>query len=148
MCFQKSCSKEDAAVLVPEYKIFIVDDHPLIRRGYKLLIDCEPDLALCGEAASGFEALEKIPLAAPDLVITDISMEGMDGLELTAHLHEVRPALPILISSTYEKELYATKALQRGARGYVQKSDLMEDGIKAIRCLLGGAYCENCPYVL
>ena len=145
---QKRCTREDTSVLVPEYRIFIVDDHPLIRRGYKLLIDCEPDMVICGEAASGVEALEKIPLAAPDLVITDLSMDGMDGLELTATLHEVRPALPILISSTYEKELFAARALQLGAHGYIQKSELMEEGLEAIRCLLGGTHCENCPYVL
>lgn len=136
-----------AAESIVAQRIFIVDDHPLMRRGYNAIISSEPDLEVCGEAADAFEAIEKIREAAPDLVVTDISMEGMNGLELTEYLDREWPELPVVISSTYEVALYGRRARQAGARGYVQKSELVEKGIRALRCFFAEETCPNCPYV-
>ena len=151
MCVLQQTNPTDqglqAAESIEPQRIFIVDDHPLMRQGYKAIISSEPDLGVCGEAADAFEAIDKIAEAAPDLVITDLSMEGMNGLELSDYVHREWPELPIVISSTYEVAIYGRRAQQAGAIGYVQKSDLLENGIRAIRCFIAKETCPNCPYV-
>ena len=147
MCIHKNhvLPNGSTTLPIPFYNIFVVEDNPLMRQGYRMLIDVEPDLFLCGEATNGLEALEMmLNSGPPDLVITDISMKRMDGLELTKYLHELWPKLPILVSSTYEKYRYAQAAREAGAGGYVQKCDLVDDGIGAIRCLLGVNPCKGC----
>lgn len=121
-----------------KHSIFIVDDHPIMRLGYHTLINREPDLECGGEATRATEALEKIPTAHPDLVIVDISMEGMDGIELTKHLRELHPSLPVLVVSMHHEDLYCERALRAGARGYLMKSEVGAYVIDAIRRLLSG----------
>lgn len=126
------------------YKIFVVDDHPLMRRGYASLINQEPDLKLCGEAGSADEALEKVQESRPDLVIADISMEGMNGIELIKHLHARKPDLPVLVVSMHDELLYAERALSAGARGYVMKNEVDTSVIGAINKILqGGLYVSE-----
>ena len=124
------------------YKIFVVDDHPVMRLGYAALINREPDLVVCGEAGTAEEALEKI--TAPDLIIVDISMEGMGGLELIRHLRAYQPALPVLVVSMHDELLYGERALRAGARGYIMKSEVDTTIVEAIRHILsGGFYVSN-----
>jgi len=106
------------------YRIFIVDDHPIMRRGYSALISREPDLEVCGEAGSGEEAIEQILKESPDLVIADISMDGMNGSEMIKHLKSLRPELPFLVVSMHDETLYAERALHAGASGYIMKSEV------------------------
>lgn len=120
--------------------IYIVDDHPLIRRGYAYLIDREPDLSLCGEAASAAKALEDVPRLKPDLLITDVSLDDMNGIELVKQLQALKPDLPILVVSVHDEMLYAERALASGARGYVTKSRMEEAVVNAIRSLLNGNF--------
>lgn len=151
MCIHNNAVRSTGSIDLPIslYTIFVVEDNPLMRQGYRMLIDVEPDLFLCGEATNGLEALEMmLDSGPPDLVITDISMKRMNGLELTKYLHELWPTLPILVSSTYEKYRYAKAARDAGAGGYVQKCDLVDDGIGAIRCLLGVDPCRECSHLL
>ena len=122
-------------------KIYVVDDHPLIRLGYAHLIGEQPDLTLCGEASSAAQALEEIPHAKPDLVITDISLKGMNGIELVKQLQAQDPDLPILVVSIHDEMLYAERALCAGARGYLTKCNMDKTIIGAIRCMLEGGYC-------
>ena len=121
-----------------KHQIFVVDDHTITRAGYYYIIDEEMDMQICGEAASAMEALEKIPEATPDLVITDLTMEGMSGLELVKHLHAQRPELPVLVVSMHDESLYADRALRAGAKGYIMKSEVDSVVVKAIRRILGG----------
>jgi DNA-binding NarL/FixJ family response regulator len=121
-------------------KIFVVDDHSVMRWGYIALINQEPDLHVCGEAASALEALEQIPVAAPDLAIVDISLEGMNGIELTKHLQTQYPELPVLVVSMHDESLYGERALRAGARGYIMKREARTRIVEAIRRILNGVF--------
>lgn len=121
-------------------KIFIVDDHPLVRRGYVYMIGHEPDLELCGEASTAQEALARIPEALPDLVITDLSLDGMGGIELIKTLQDLWPDLPVLVISMHDENMYAGRALRAGARGYVMKRGEESSVVDAIRRVLGGGF--------
>lgn len=82
-----------------KYRIYIVDDHPLMRRGYRSLLESEPDLLVCGEAGSAGEALVELPEANPHLLIADITLKDQNGLELIRRVHAERPGLPVLLSA-------------------------------------------------
>ncbi len=118
--------------------VFIVDDHPMMRRGYASLVNAEPDLAICGEAATASAAIVGVEETAPDLVIADISIEGTNGIELTKQLLSQQPNLPVLIISMHDEALYAERALQAGARGYLMKMEGDESVLQAIRRVLDG----------
>lgn len=119
-------------------QIFIVDDHPMMRRGYAALIDDAPDLDVFGEAGSAQEALAALAEVEPDLVVADISLDGPNGIELARQLLTWYPDLPILIASMHDEALYATRALQVGARGYIMKTESDSVLLQAIRHVLGG----------
>lgn len=123
-----------------KHKIFVVDDHPVMRKGYWFLMHQEPDLQVCGEASTAPEALEKIPKARPDLVIVDISLGGMNGLELIKHLQAQFPDMHTLVVSTHDEALYGERALLAGARGYIMKSEVDTTIIEAIRRVLNGGF--------
>lgn len=120
--------------------IFVVDDHSVMRWGYIALINQELDLQVCGEASAALEALEKIPEASPDLAVVDISLEGMNGIELTKYLQTQHPDLPVLIVSMHDESLYGERALRAGARGYIMKREARTKIVEAIRRILNGSY--------
>lgn len=125
-------------------KILIVDDHPLMRKGLALTIDAEADMTIRGQAASAEEALDLIEEEVPDLVIVDISLPGMSGLELVKHLQAVHPEIRILVVSRHDETLYAERAIRAGARGYIMKLQAGEVIAKAIRRVLnGGIYVSE-----
>ena len=121
-------------------KVFIVDDHPLMRRGYASLIGRETDLTVCGEAGSANEAIAKFPESEPDFLICDISLGGMSGLELVKHLLPLYPKLLVLIISMHDESTYAERALAAAARGYMMKSEVDTKVVEAIRRILAGGY--------
>lgn len=124
--------------------ILIVDDHPLMRKGLALTLEEETDLRVIGEAASAEEALKLVDEIEPDLVIADVSLPGMSGLELVKHLHAVQPKLPILVVSRHDEALYAERAIRAGARGYIMKLEADEVIVKAVRHVLrGGVYVSD-----
>ena len=102
-------------------RILIVDDHPMMREGVGQWIQRAPDLEVCGEAGSATEALSLVEKLKPDLVLTDISLTGRNGLELIKDLCALQPGLPVLVLSMHEESLYAGRALRAGARGYIMK---------------------------
>ena len=105
-------------------KVFIVEDHPIVRQGYTLLIERERDIELCGEATSGQQALEQIAQLAPDMVVLDISLAGdMNGVDLIKALLATYATLPILVVSGHDETIYAERLLAMGVRGYVMKGD-------------------------
>lgn len=125
-------------------KIFIVDDHPVVRRGYASIISRESDLEVCGEASSGQEALEKIPETHPDLILADILMEGMSGIELIKHVEAQEFDMPVLVISMHDESLYAERALEAGAMGYIMKDEVDTVIIDAIHTILqGGLYVSE-----
>jgi DNA-binding NarL/FixJ family response regulator len=121
--------------------ILLVDDHPVMRRGLGMIIGDETDLNVTHEAGSSEEALDLIEKTRPDLVVADISLPGMSGIELTKHLQTVYPDLPVLIVSRHDETLYAERALRAGAKGYVMKLEASDTIVTAIRRVLrGGIY--------
>jgi DNA-binding NarL/FixJ family response regulator len=123
---------------VPKCKVFLIDDHPIVRQGLALFIDREPDLMVCGEAEGATSALQAIRETAPDFVVLDISLEGPDGLELLKTLRVRYPNLPVLVLSMHDEAVYAERALRAGANGYIMKQEATDKVLTAIRHILGG----------
>jgi DNA-binding NarL/FixJ family response regulator len=104
-------------------QLLIVDDHPLFREGLRQMIERDPLLAVCGEAANGTQALELIPQLKPDLVLVDISLGSGSGIDLVKSIRGFWEDLPILVISMHDESLYAERALRAGAMGYVMKHE-------------------------
>lgn len=119
-------------------RIFLVDDHSIVRDGLKQLIQAKDEFEVCGDAESGAQALERIPSAKPDLAIVDLGLQGMNGLELIKNLKQRFPQLLVLVMSMYEEMVYAERALRVGAKGYIMKKGNSEELLKAIRHVLSG----------
>ncbi len=118
--------------------ILLVDDHPLLREGIAMNLEAEPDLQVVAQADDAETALVLFDEAAPDLVITDVSLPGMSGLELVKHLLARRPDLPVLVVSRHDEDLYAERAVRAGARGYVSKVAGGRQIVAAVRRVLRG----------
>jgi DNA-binding NarL/FixJ family response regulator len=118
--------------------VFVVDDHPLLRQGLALLINREPDLAVCGEAEEAHGAMKAISTTNPDILIADISLNGPDGLELLKNLRTSHPYLPVLVLSMHDETIYAERALRARANGYIMKQEATEKVLIAIRRILKG----------
>ncbi|MGD1086831.1 MAG: response regulator transcription factor [Verrucomicrobiota bacterium] len=119
-------------------KILIVDDHPMMREGLAQLIANQPGLQVCGEAGDAREALEKIPVLQPDLVLTDITMPGKNGLELIKDIQALHPGVLVLVISMHDEALYVERVLRSGGRGYVMKQEGGKMIAEAIRRVLDG----------
>ena len=119
-------------------RILLVDDHRIVLNGYQLMLDAEPDLAVCATATSVPEALDAVERAGPDLVVTDLSMAGRGGIDLIKDLVALHPELLILVCSMHDETLYAERALRAGAKGYVMKDADGPTFLAAIRRVLDG----------
>jgi DNA-binding NarL/FixJ family response regulator len=119
-------------------RIFIVDDHPLMRQGLAQLIGLEPDLDVCGEAENAERALDTIGACKPDLVLADISLPGKNGLELIKDFQAFQPGLAVLVISMHDESLYAERVLRAGGRGYIMKLAGGKKLMQAIRQVLDG----------
>ena len=119
-------------------KIIIADDHAVVRKGLKQIFDETLDLAVTGEANSGYELLDKIRTNDYDVVILDISMPGKDGLDTLKELKTIKPDLSVLIFTIYPEEQYAVRVLKAGASGYINKESEPEVLIEAIRKVAQG----------
>jgi DNA-binding NarL/FixJ family response regulator len=128
-----------AAVMTPvRRRVFLVDDHPMMRAGLAGLIQSQPDLEVVGEASDAPSALQDIISCQPDLVLTDLTLPGRSGIDLIKDLLAQRPELPILVLSMHDEMVHAERALRAGARGYVMKEAGGERLMAAIREVLTG----------
>lgn len=119
-------------------RIYIVDDHPLVREWLSNLLGQEPDLLVCGGAASAPVALQEIEQLQPDVVIVDITLANGSGLELIKDLRGIAPQTIPLVLSMHDEQVYAERALRAGARGYVSKRDSTRKITTAIQEVLAG----------
>ena len=119
-------------------RILVVDDHAIVRQGLIKLIETELDLMVCSEAENAGQALKAMAGQQYDLAIVDISLEGINRLELTEIMKLRSPKMIVLILSMYEGLFYAQRALRAGASGYVAKYEASEKIITAIRLVLSG----------
>ena len=120
------------------YNLFIVDDHPLMREGLAMILESQPDFNIVAMAGSAEEAMENIEKHRVDLLIVDISLPGMSGLELVKHMSALKPTLKMLVMSRHDEQLYAERVIRSGAKGYVMKVEARKVIIEAIRKILGG----------
>ncbi|GAB4502376.1 MAG: response regulator transcription factor [Anaerolineales bacterium] len=118
--------------------ILLADDHSVLRSGLKLLLESQPDLLVVGEASSGLEALDLAGKLQPDLILLDLSMPGLGGLEALPALRKSVPAAKILILTMHDDPQYLRSALKNGASGYVLKKAADSELISAIRAVLRG----------
>jgi DNA-binding NarL/FixJ family response regulator len=104
-------------------RVFLVDDEPTVRRGLRMQLELEADMAVVGEAADGHAAIEQVAGAAPDVVLMDLQMAGLDGLSATSALRAQLPSLPVVILSLHDGLRTRSAALAAGARAFVSKHD-------------------------
>ena len=123
---------------VTKSRVFIVDDHTMFREGLRQLIDSDPGLTVCGDAAGAAEALPVIRKLKPDIVLVDISLGGTSGIDLTKSIKGEFEDMPVLVVSMHDESLYAERALRAGAMGYVMKHEPAKTMKAAIYKVLGG----------
>jgi DNA-binding NarL/FixJ family response regulator len=119
-------------------RILLADDHQLVRRGVRMILDSEPDLAVIAEAGDGAEAVAKAKQERPDLAILDIAMPRMTGLQAARELTRQIPGIRVLMLTMYDNEQYLFEALKAGASGYVLKSVADRDLVEACRAAMRG----------
>jgi len=133
-----------ASVDKQKQRIFLVDDHPLVREWLTNLINQQSDLEVCGKAENTADALAGIARTRPALAVVDITLNAASGLELIKDLCIQHPSVASLVFSMHEEELYAERAMRAGARGYVRKRETSKNILAAIRCVLeGGIYVSQ-----
>ena len=122
----------------PTVRVVIVDDHSLVRDGLRARLSVVPGLQIVGEAASGEQALALAAADPPDLMLVDVGMRGMNGIELATALRERHPQIRVLMLSMYDNREYVLSAIRAGARGYVLKESPTEEIIAAISAVWAG----------
>lgn len=124
---------------IAKARVLIVDDHEIVREGIRrLLTGSRPDWDICGDATNGHQAIEAVERLKPDVVVLDITMPGMSGLEAAPHIAKMNPECRILIFTMHDSSLLSAEIRNVGAHGYVQKSQAARDLVVAIECLLQG----------
>jgi len=119
-------------------RLLLVDDHQVVRAGLRMLLMAEEDMAIVGEVGSGAEALKAVEELRPDVVIMDVVMSGMSGIEATRRIRKVAPGVAVLALTMHEDEQYFFEMLQAGAAGYIPKRAAPDDLVSAIRVVSRG----------
>jgi len=120
-------------------KVLLADDHSIVRAGLRRIVEESDDIQVIAEAGDGREAIVSVQKNPPDVAVIDISMPGMDGLELISHLRSYFPELPVLVLTMYEEEQYVVRAFEAGAMGYITKQSAPEQLLSAIRKVNSGS---------
>jgi DNA-binding NarL/FixJ family response regulator len=137
-------SAELSETVARKSRVFIVDDHPLVREGLANLINGQDDLIVCGEAEDSVQAIAGIIQARPDVALIDISLKNESGLELVKDLGKQCPFVALIVLSMHDEALYAERALRAGARGYIMKRETSKSVLASIRRVLeGGVYVSE-----
>jgi DNA-binding NarL/FixJ family response regulator len=123
---------------VEAIKLLIVDDHPVVREGIGAMLKREPDFKIVGEASNGLEAVEQARELSPDVILMDLRMPEMDGVEAITRIKEAKPEVKFIILTTYSDDEYIFKGIAAGARAYLLKDAPREELFKAIRAVYRG----------
>lgn len=134
-------------------KIMIVDDDPLVTQSLKIILEQDGDIEVTSLCGSGREAVEKYPDVKPDVVLSDIRMEDMDGLAATSAILDLDPDAKVILLTTFLDDEYINQALKVGAKGYILKQDCasLEDAVRAVaggQTVFGGKIVERLPDLL
>ena len=119
-------------------KVLLADDHSIVRAGLRRIVEESEDMEVIAEAADGREAIRQAHKNLPDVAVIDISMPGLDGLEVISQLRSYYPKLPIIVLTMHEEEQYVVRAIEAGAMGYITKRSAPEQLVKAIRKVHAG----------
>ncbi len=126
---------------IKKTQVLLADDHTIVRQGLRALLEAEPDIEVVGEAADGAEAVEKSASLAPDVVVMDISMSRMNGVEATRRIARHNPETRVVVLTIHTCDEYVTSCLKAGAKGYLVKESASSDLVQAIRAVkAGGTY--------
>jgi DNA-binding NarL/FixJ family response regulator len=129
---------------IKKIKVLIADDHVMVRQGFMVLLNAQPDIEVIGEAADGNEMVELAENLHPDVVLADISMPNLNGIDATKLIHQRYPEMPVVMITIHTSSSYVVRALRSGARGYVVKNDDFQHVIQAIKAvMLGQRYLSN-----
>jgi two-component system response regulator NreC len=129
---------------INKIKVIIADDHAMVRQGFMVLLNAQPDMEVVGEAADGNEMVELAANLRPDVVLADISMPNLNGIEATKIIHQRYPDMPVVIITIHTSSSYVIRALRNGARVYVVKNDGFQNVIQAIKTVSQGQrYLSN-----
>jgi DNA-binding NarL/FixJ family response regulator len=136
-----------AAAPLSRLRVFLTDDHTVVREGLRLLINAQPDMRVVGEAGEGRTAVETLRQNygenPPDVVLMDLSMPGWSGIETTARIREEWPAIKVLALTMHEDRAYLRGVLEAGASGYMLKRSTTDEVVRAIRTVAaGGTYLD------
>ncbi len=123
--------------------ILLADDHAILRQGLRALLEIQPDLKVIGEASDGIETVQLVSELRPQVVILDIMMPGLNGLEVTRQIHSL---CKVIILSMYSSEAYVAEALENGASGFVLKEASATELIRSIRAVLNGEQYLSHPF--
>ena len=131
-------------------KVFLADDHRMVRDGFRLLLETQSDIKVVGEAGNGRETVRQVVKLAPDIVLMDIAMPDLNGIEATHQISEECPATKTIILSMFSTTQHISRAFKAGARGYILKESAGDNLIKAVRMVYGGKIflCEEISEVV
>jgi DNA-binding NarL/FixJ family response regulator len=118
--------------------VFLADDHRMVREGFRLLLETQPDIKVAGEAGNGREAVRQVAKLVPDIVLMDIEMPELNGIEATRQMCETSPSTRVIILSMYSTAQHISRAFKAGAQGYILKESAGDDMIKAVRTVHNG----------
>jgi DNA-binding NarL/FixJ family response regulator len=119
-------------------RILLADDHSVVRSGFRALLSAQPDLEVVGEASDGRDAVEQTVLLKPDVVVMDVTMPNLNGIEATRRMAQEVPRVRVLALSMHKDAVYVREILRAGARGYLLKDSSEQDLINAVRALAKG----------
>jgi NarL family two-component system response regulator LiaR len=126
--------------MVEPISLLVVDDHEVVRRGLRSFLESQGDIEVVGEAADGAEAIEKVQELLPDVVLMDLVMPGMDGIEAIRKTSQISPRSRVLVLTSFSEDEKVFPAIKAGANGYLLKDVAVEDLARAIRSVAGGEF--------
>lgn len=120
-------------------RVMVVDDHEVVRLGMRAALDAEPDIAVVGEATNGAEALAKVPVLGPDVILMDVRMEKLGGIEACREITSLHPDVRVIMLTSFDDDDALAASLVAGARGYLLKNVSRADLLRAVRQVAAGA---------
>lgn len=119
-------------------RVLLADDHAVVRQGFRFILEAQPDMEVVGEAANGREAVDRAEQLKPDVVVMDVSMPELNGIEATRRIGEAAPRTRVLALSMHKDSVYVREILKAGARGYLLKDAYDNDLVSAVRAVARG----------